>query len=88
VRGGAYHSFSRLTHEYGHDSDVSLEQSDLSVRFAGAKYRMIAKLGDIRIEDVTLEDPIVQQLSQTNLFCSTSLGSCAMRLVRLFIHFV
>jgi hypothetical protein len=62
--GGAYYSFSRLTHEYGHGSDISLEQGSLSVGFAGANYGMIAKLGDIRLEDVTLENPIVQQLAQ------------------------
>ncbi|MDQ4122968.1 MAG: hypothetical protein M3209_16140 [Acidobacteriota bacterium] len=62
--GGAYYSFSRLTHEYGYGSDISLEQGDLSVGFAGADYGMIAKLGDVRIEDVTLENPIVRQLAQ------------------------
>jgi len=62
--GGAYYSFSRLTHEYGHGSDISLEQGSLSVGFAGANYGMIAKLGDVRLEDVTLENPIVQQLAQ------------------------
>lgn len=62
--GGAYYSFSRLTHEYGYGSDISLEQGNLSVGFAGADYGMIAKLGDVRIEDVTLENPIVQYLAQ------------------------
>ncbi|HEX8396952.1 MAG TPA: hypothetical protein VF644_05970 [Pyrinomonadaceae bacterium] len=61
--GGAYYSFSRLTHEYGYGSDISLEQGDLSVGFAGADYGMLAKLGEVRIEDVTLENPIVQHLT-------------------------
>src|SRR5262245_37106694 len=36
--GGAYFSFTRLTHEYGYGSDLSLERGDLSVGFAGADY--------------------------------------------------
>lgn len=62
--GGAFYSFTRLTHEYGYGSDVMLEQGNLSIIFAGANYGMIAKLGDIRIEDVTLENPIISKLAQ------------------------
>lgn len=61
--GGAFYSFNRLTHEHGYGSDVMLEQGYLSVGLAGANYGMIVKLGDIRIEDVTLENSIVQHLA-------------------------
>jgi hypothetical protein len=62
--GGAYYSFARLTHEYGRGSDVSLEQGGLSVGFAGADYGMMAKLGNVSLEDVTIENPIVSSLAQ------------------------
>jgi hypothetical protein len=51
--GGAYYSFTRLTHEYGYGSDISLEMGNLSVGFAGADYGMLANLGDIPLESVT-----------------------------------
>ncbi len=54
--GGAYYSFSRLTHEYGYGSDISLEQGNLSVGFAGADYGLIANLGDVPLETISIED--------------------------------
>ena len=53
--GGAYYSFVRKTHEYGQGSDISLEQEQLSVGFAGADYGMLLNLGDISIDQVTSE---------------------------------
>ncbi len=58
--GGAYYSFSRLTHEYGNSSDISLEQGQLAVGFAGANYGLMANLGDVPLEAVTLEDSQVR----------------------------
>jgi hypothetical protein len=56
LRGGAaYYSFSRLTHEYGYGSDIELAQGYLSTGFAGADYGIMTSLGDIPLEDVTLE---------------------------------
>ena len=34
--GGAYYSFSRLTHEYGYGSDIEFANGEFSVGFAGA----------------------------------------------------
>jgi hypothetical protein len=34
-----------------------LQQGYLSVGFAGADYGMLTKLGDVRIEEITLEHP-------------------------------
>jgi hypothetical protein len=61
--GGAYYSFVRLTHEYGYGSDVSLEQNQFGVGFAGADFGFLTKLGDVPIEAVTLEHPGVQFLA-------------------------
>lgn len=53
--GGAYYSFSRLTHEYGYGSDIELQQGYLSVGFAGANFGILTKLGDLQLEEITLE---------------------------------
>jgi hypothetical protein len=62
--GGAYYSFTRLTHEYGYGSDISLERGNLSVGFAGASYGMLANIGDIPLDGVTLDTPSVRVLAQ------------------------
>ncbi len=61
--GGAYYSFTRLTHEYGYGSDISLEMGNLSVGFAGAAYGMLANLGDTPLESVTPETQGVEMLA-------------------------
>jgi hypothetical protein len=55
--GGAYFSFARLTHVYGWGSDIALERDRLSVGFAGADYGMIADLGTVPLDEVTVEYP-------------------------------
>ena len=50
--GGAYYSFVLKKHEYGQGSDISLEQGQLSVGFAGADYGMLLNLGDISLDEV------------------------------------
>lgn len=61
--GGAFYSFTKLTHEYGYGSDVALEMGNLSVGFAGADYGMLANLGAIPLDGVTLETPGVSVLA-------------------------
>ena len=61
--GGAYYSFSRLTHEYGYGSDIELQQDYLSVGFAGADFGMLTDLGDVPLEDIVLEQPTVRFLA-------------------------
>ncbi len=51
--GGAYYSFTRKTSEYGRGSDISLEQNNLGVGFAGADYGFIYDLGAISLTDVS-----------------------------------
>jgi hypothetical protein len=57
--GGSYYSFPRNTHEYGHGSDISLDQGHLQTGFAGADYGMLTDLGDIPLESVGAETPAV-----------------------------
>ena len=61
--GGAYYSFSRLVHEYGHGSDISLEQGKLMVGFAGADFGFITLIGDVPLDEVTLTHPAVEFLA-------------------------
>ncbi len=61
--GGAYYSFSRLTHEYGYGSDIELTQDSLTTGFAGADYGMLVSLGDVPLENISLETPAAQVLS-------------------------
>jgi hypothetical protein len=58
--GGAYYSFTRLTHEYGHGSDLSLEQGSLSVGFAGANFGFMLNLGDAPLETLSAEAEAVR----------------------------
>jgi hypothetical protein len=64
--GGAYYSFSNLSHEYGYGSDLELSTAlmfydgrevppshQLSVGFAGADFGMMANLGEVPLESVT-----------------------------------
>jgi hypothetical protein len=60
--GGAYYSFVRSTHEYGQGSDISLEQGQLGVGFAGADYGMLLNLGDISLDQVTPDLPAARAL--------------------------
>lgn len=61
--GGSYYSFTRLTHEYGNGSDISLEQNMLSVGFAGANFGFMANLGDVPLETVTGETEGVRYMA-------------------------
>jgi len=64
--GGAYYSFTRLTHEYGYGSDLELYSGYLSVGFAGADYGMLIKLDGARLEDISSELPGVAFLAKYN----------------------
>lgn len=61
--GGAYYSFTRLTHEYGSGTDLGLEQGRLHVGFAGADFGFLAELGDVPLEEVTAESEGVRRLA-------------------------
>src|SRR5690349_479819 len=57
--GGAYYSFTRLTHEYGYGSDLELAQDQFSTGFAGLDYGLMTNVGDVPLESITLETPVV-----------------------------
>lgn len=59
--GGAYYSFTRLTHEYG-SSDIELQGDNFSVGFAGADFGYLCLLGDVPLEEVTLNNEVAQFL--------------------------
>ncbi len=60
--GGAYYSFTRLTHEYGFGSDIQLEQGRFGVGFAGYDFGFFSMLGDISLESVNLQHTSAQFL--------------------------
>lgn len=61
--GGAYYSFTRLTHEYGYGSDIELRNGSFSVGFVGADYGFLTVLGDIALESVSINTPAVAFLA-------------------------
>jgi hypothetical protein len=52
--GGSYYSFTERSSEYG-ASDIGLEQGYLKTGFAGANYGFLTMLGDVPLENVSLE---------------------------------
>lgn len=61
--GGAYYSFTRLTHEYGYGSDIQLEQGQFGVGFAGYDFGFFSMLGDVPLESVNLQHASAQFLA-------------------------
>ena len=57
---GAYYSFARKTHEYGHGNDIGLEAGNLGTV---ALYGILTLLGDVPLESVSLESPAAQALA-------------------------
>lgn len=53
--GGAYYSFTRLTHGYGGGSDIALEHNQLLVGFSGANFGFMFNLGDVPFEMLSLD---------------------------------
>lgn len=64
--GGAYYSFTRLTHEYGYGSDIELAQDKLTSGFAGLDFGMLTNIGDVPLETVNLETPAVATFAAYN----------------------
>ena len=56
--GGAYYSFTRLTHEYGMSSDIELGQNQFTVGFAGLDHGFLTNLGDVPLESINVETPM------------------------------
>ena len=63
--GGAYYSFTHLSHDYNSGSpEISLEMKQLAVGFAGANYGMLTSLGDVPVEQITLEHPTARFMAE------------------------
>lgn len=61
--GGAYYSFTRLSHEAGPWSDIRFQNGELHVGFNDLTLGLIATLGDVPLEDLTASHPAVEFLS-------------------------
>ncbi|HEX3558784.1 MAG TPA: hypothetical protein VHU19_06255 [Pyrinomonadaceae bacterium] len=61
---GAYYSFTHLTHDYGNGSDISLEQGYFKVGFAGANFGFLVNLGDVPLENISLDSEAVRPLAE------------------------
>ena len=61
--GGAYYSFTRLTHSYDYGSDISFEQGSLSVVFAGANFGFLRSLGNMSLDELTLDHTEIHYLA-------------------------
>jgi len=61
--GGCFFSFSRMTHEYGYGSDLSLERGNFFVGFAGTHFGFLVSLGDAALETLTVEHPGLRYLA-------------------------
>ncbi|HYJ85358.1 MAG TPA: hypothetical protein VEW46_04830 [Pyrinomonadaceae bacterium] len=63
--GGAFYSFSRDSHDYNSGSpEILLERGQLSVGFAGGDYGILTTLGDVPVEQITIEHPSVRFLAE------------------------
>lgn len=51
--GGSYYSFTTGSHDYQKTAQISLEQNNLKVGFAGADYGFLNDLGEIPLVDIT-----------------------------------
>lgn len=62
--GGAYYSFKRRTNEYGHGSDIELEDERFKVGFAGADFGLLVSLGEVALESVSAEAAELRPLAE------------------------
>lgn len=62
--GGAYYSFTRLVHDYGHGADIELYNDAFSTGFAGVNFGLLVDLGDAPLEGVTRETYGVRPLAE------------------------
>ena len=62
--GGAFYSFKDRTNEYVNSSAISLEQGEFTTMMAGTNYSLLANIGDVPLESVSLETSAAQVLAQ------------------------
>lgn len=61
--GGAYYSFTRLTHDDEYGTDITLDRGHFQVGIAGANYGFMSDLGDVPLESVSLDMPEAKRLA-------------------------
>ncbi|HKQ72600.1 MAG TPA: hypothetical protein VJ810_02655 [Blastocatellia bacterium] len=61
--GGCFFSFTRMTHEYGFGSDLTLELGRFAVGFAGTHFGFLVSLGDATLETLTVDHPGLRYLA-------------------------
>jgi len=62
--GGAFYSFKERTHEYINSTAIGLEHGYLMTIFGGANYAMLANVGEVPLENISLESSATQVLVQ------------------------
>lgn len=60
--GGAYYSFSTLSHSYNKTPQISLESGEFNVGFYGANYGFIVDLGEVSLSETMLDREITRSL--------------------------
>ena len=61
--GGAYYSFTMLSHDYQQGAELELAQGRFRTGFAGADFGFMAPLGDVPLERITLDHAGVSPLA-------------------------
>ena len=64
--GGAYYSFSENSHDYNTlgSPEISLQRGRLGIGFAGGDYGALTNLGDVPLEQITIEHPAARFLAE------------------------
>ena len=61
---GSNYSFVKLSHDYGHTTEIGYEDGKFNTAFAGADLGLIASLGDVPIDSVDLNHPAADFLAK------------------------
>lgn len=61
--GGTFYSFANHTHANGYASDIKLENDKLITGLGGTQYGVFRSLGDVPLEEITLNDARLEFLS-------------------------
>lgn len=63
--GGAFYSFSRNSHDYNSGSpEILLGMGQFGIGFAGGDYGALTSLGDVPLEQITIEHPAARFLAE------------------------
>jgi len=62
--GGAFYSFAEKQHPFGPWSEITLQEGRLIVGFLHQSLGVMARLGDLRLESLTMQTPGIDYLAQ------------------------